>query len=108
MRAREFENQPAVYSTERQFTAFRACSNDGVLIKQPAQLGRRKISINDEPGFFTNQFRFALLAQQIAGAGSSTILPNDGVADWFTGLAIPEQGGFTLIGDPDGGDIAGC
>ena len=47
---------------------------------------------------------FAQARRRIGGAA---ILPDDGVVDRLAGVAIPEDGGFALVGDADGGDVAG-
>ena len=39
------------------------------------------------------------------GIVDARILPNDGVADGLAGAAIPEDGGFALVGDANGGEV---
>ena len=34
-------------------------------------------------------------------------MPNDGMVDGLAGLAVPEDRGFPLVGDADGGDFGG-
>ena len=42
------------------------------------------------------------------GVGDAGVLPDDGVADGLAGVAVPDHGGFALVGDADGGEIAGA
>jgi hypothetical protein len=47
--------------------------------------------------------RFKLLAESSCAA----ILPHDGVVDSLASDAVPDDGRFTLVRDPDSGHIAG-
>ena len=50
----------------------------------------------------------AFVAQFGADISRAAVLPDDGVVEGLAGFTVPHQGGFALIGDADGGDIAGC
>src|SRR5205823_7731149 len=39
--------------------------------------------------------------------GGAAILPRDGVMERVAGVALPDHGGFPLIGDPDSGNVCG-
>src|SRR5699024_12469816 len=43
-------------------------------------------------------------AYQLVGSG---VLPDDGVVDGSSGLLVPDDGGLTLVGDADRGDLFG-
>src|SRR2546423_1547843 len=45
--------------------------------------------------------------QLVAAGGGAAILPHDSVMYRLARLAVPHDGGFALIGDPDGGDVRG-
>ena len=47
-----------------------------------------------------------LAAQRIAKIRRAPVLPDDRVVDRLAGRAIPDHGGFALIGDADAGDVA--
>ena len=47
--------------------------------------------------------RFELLAE----SGGAAVLPDDGVIDGFAGGAVPDDGCLALVGDADGGHVAG-
>ena len=38
----------------------------------------------------------------------ASALPDDGVVDWLSGLAIPQEGGLSLVGDADGSNLLGA
>jgi hypothetical protein len=42
-----------------------------------------------------------LISQLLAKLSSATILPNDGIGEGLTCLAVPQYGRFTLVGDGD-------
>jgi hypothetical protein len=41
-----------------------------------------------------------------AEVGRAPILPDDGVVDRFTRAAVPDEGGFALVGDADSCEVA--
>jgi len=50
-------------------------------------------------------FRFRIVAIQFTAAvGGAAVLPHDGIEQRHAGASIPENGGFALIGDANGGD----
>ena len=46
------------------------------------------------------------LAQLVTAACRAPVLPDNGVGDGLAGLAVPEQGGFALVGDAYGRHLA--
>ena len=45
--------------------------------------------------------------EPVALPGGASILPNNGIVNRFTGLAIPQHRGLALVSDADGGDVGG-
>ncbi len=82
-----------------------ALAGAGDVVEQPAELGPREISIEHQPGLALNHVGVAGLAQRIAHRGGATVLPDDGVGDGPAGLALPQHGRFTLVGDADRGKV---
>lgn len=97
----------AIHGAECQFTTLglRACVAH--VIEQPLQLGAGEIRIYEQPGLRLNGLRPALRAQGCAQGLLAAILPDNGVVDGLPGLAIPQHGGFTLIGNANGTDVLG-
>ena len=51
------------------------------------------------------KFGMSLFGQLVADAIGTRVLPDNRVVDWYAGGAIPEQSGFTLVGDADSGNV---
>ena len=47
----------------------------------------------------------AVALQPIAEVRRAAVLPDDGVVDGTSGLAVPDDRGLALVGDADGGDV---
>ena len=76
-------------------------------IQQPLQLGAAEIGVRHQAGLFADHLRVAVLHQLFHIAGRTAALPHDGVIQPFARLPFPQQGGFPLVGDADGGDLLG-
>ena len=71
-------------------------------VQNPLQLGAGKISIHQQAGFLANGLCHAAFAQRYASRFGAPILPDDGFVDRLAGLAVPDHGGFALVGNADG------
>src|SRR5262249_43056191 len=76
-----------------------------VLIEDPGDLGGREIGIEQKPCCFLNANLMARFAQARANIGRPPVLPDNGAMNRNACLAVPDDGGFALIGDADGGDF---
>ena len=74
------------------------------MAEQPFQLGRREIGIGHQPGRLADRGRRALPDQCPATLRTAPVLPDDGVMDRPAGPAVPDDRGFPLVDDADGGD----
>jgi hypothetical protein len=74
-------------------------------IEQPFDLRARKVGVDDEAGALADQFR--MRRERLAHGSGAAVLPDDGIGDRLSGLAIPDHGGLALVGDADGanGDV---
>ena len=100
--ARQLPQKPAVHRAKGEFAMCGLCAGIGHMVQNPLQLGTRKISIHQQAGFLANGWCHAALAQGCAGGLGAAVLPDDGFVDGLASLAIPDHGGFTLVGDADG------
>ena len=100
--AGEVPDQPGVDGAEGQFAALGAIADSGDVVEDPLDLGGRKIGVKDEAGFGGDLFSGAALFQSAAQRSGAAVLPDDGGVDGFAGGAVPEDDGFTLVGDADG------
>src|SRR5947209_6897396 len=73
------------------------------VLQQPTNLRGREIRIEHEPGF-AEQPRFVGLPVLAKGRGPA-ILPDDGPSHQGMRAAIPNRAGFSLVRDPNGGEV---
>ena len=104
----EFPDQPSFYGTEEEISGFGLGAGAGDMIEDPGDFGGGEVGIEDEAGAFLDEGSVASGAEGIADWGGATVLPDDGIVDGFTGVTIPEDGGFALVGDADGGEVMGA
>jgi hypothetical protein len=103
----ELPHQPAVHRAKGQFAALGCLARAGHVVQHPLQLGAGEIGIDQQPGFGLDGVGMALLAQLCAGGLGAPVLPDDGVVHGLAGLAVPQNGGFALVGDAHGAHVAG-
>jgi hypothetical protein len=73
-------------------------------IQDPGNLGGRKIRVQQQAGLL-REFRPRAAAIEVpAPVGGAAVLPHDGVEQRHAVALVPENRGFALIGDADGGD----
>ena len=75
--ARQLPNDVGIDCAEQQLTLGRPLARTGVLVQNPFQLGRRKIGIKQQPGFFRD--RRLVPGRHHLGAvfGCAPVLPDD-------------------------------
>src|SRR5581483_6146140 len=103
----QLPNQPAVDRAEREFALLRTLSRAGDVVEQPSDFARRKVCVDEQSGLGLDGVGRAARLQRFAIVRSPTILPDDRVVDRLAGRAVPDDGRFALVGDPDGRDVAG-
>ena len=97
--ARQLPDNPAVNRTEKQFAFFRTFACASSIIKQPAQFGCRKISVQHQPRFAAEELRHAKFFQFVAIACRAAALPHNRFMYRASGFFIPQNRGFALIGN---------
>src|SRR5690606_36052641 len=63
------------------------------------------IGIDDQPRGFTDMVEHAVAFKLFADCRALAALPDDGVVDRSTAGLVPDDGGFALIGNTDGGHL---
>ena len=76
----------------------------GNFAQNPMQLAGGKIRIEQKAGAALNQRLLARIAQRGHVVRGAAILPDDGAVNGFAGFAIPDDDGFALVGDANGGE----
>ena len=106
--AGQVPEQPGVNGAEGQLAALGPLAGAGHMVQQPAQLAAGKIGIDHQPGLARDRVRQCPARfSSSQKLGRAAVLPDDGVVDGCAGLAVPDHRGFALVGDADGGDVAG-
>ena len=96
--AGEFPHQPRIDGAEGEFAAFGQFARARGVIEQPADFGAGKIGIEQQSGFFAKGGFMSLRPQPLAQRRGAAVLPDDGGGNGDTGAAIPQHGGFALVG----------
>ena len=104
--ASEVPDQPRVDGAKGELPGLCFRLGTGHVIQDPLELRGREIRIDHEPGLLANHLLHAARFQLVAGCGRAPILPDDGVVNGLSGLAIPNDGRLPLIRDADGRDVA--
>src|SRR5699024_9148605 len=103
----QFPDDPGVHGAEQDFTAFGAFAQAVNVVQEPAALGPGGIGGQRQTPHGTARNLAPVpteFAYQLVGPG---VLPDDGVVDGPSGLLVPDDGGLTLVGDADRGDLFG-
>ena len=77
----------------------------GDVIQQPFQFGGGKIGVEQQAGARGDHGGVARIGQCFAGVRRAPVLPDDGAVQGLARGAVPQQGGFALVGDTDGTDL---
>ena len=104
--AGQLPDQPGFDGAEEQIAGLCLFTGTGNVLQDPAQLGAGEVCVDDQTGLGAEGVGQALFLQAVAVLGSTAALPDDGVADGLAGGLVPDDGGFALVGDADGGDVS--
>src|SRR5439155_23334690 len=99
--AGELPEEPRVHGAKRELAALGADARAGDLVEQPADLGAREVSVEDEPGAVPHERLDPLGAQAVARRRRPSALPHDRAVDGRSRTTIPDDGRLALVGDPD-------
>jgi hypothetical protein len=77
------------------------------VVQEPLQLGAREVGVDAQAGFGLDGVGLAVGPQLGTGGFGATVLPDDGVVNRAAGLAVPDHGGFALVGDAHGVHVTG-
>src|ERR1022692_2124317 len=77
------------------------------MIENPGNLAAGEVGVDQQAGALLYEMFVTFVLELLAKAGGTAILPDDGVVDGLAGCAVPDDGGFALVGDADGGNVGG-
>ncbi|MNC06296.1 hypothetical protein D3C75_538030 [compost metagenome] len=98
-------HQPGVYGAEQQLAVHRLLAGPFHVVQDPLHLGAGEVGVQHQAGVFPHVLFQAAGFQFFTDGRGAAALPDDGVVDGFAGGFLPDNGGFTLVGDADGGDL---
>ena len=105
---RQLPQEPRIDGAEREPARIGAGAGVRHVIEQPPDLAGREIRVDEQPGPLLHQLAGALGFQPFTVVGGPPVLPHGRVADRLAGLAVPEDRRFALVGNADGGNVAGA
>ena len=103
--AGELPDQPGFHCAEEQLAVVRLFPGAGNVFQNPADLGAGEVGIDDQTGLAADGVHQSPGGEFVAVGGSPAALPDDGIVHRAAGELVPHDGGFSLIGDADGGDV---
>ena len=105
--AGEVPNQPSVHGAEEQIALFGLRPRAGNVVQNPLDFGAGEVGINEQTGFIPDISGHAVCGQLITNGCGAAALPDNGVVNGLSGVLIPNNGGFPLVGDADAGNVCG-
>ena len=78
------------------------------MIKYPFYFRAGKIGVYDKPGLFPYRIRPSLCFEFIADGSGTAALPHNRIVHGLSGILIPHDGGFALIGNSDCCNLIGA
>ena len=106
--AGEMPDQERVDVAEQHIARFGVFARAGNMVENPADLQTAEVSGEGQAGLGAEAVGAAgLVAREFGDVlGHARVLPHHGIGHRLAGLAVPHHGGFALVGDADGGEIA--
>src|SRR5207247_5514015 len=104
--AAEPPHQRRVDRSAEQLAAFGAGLRAGNLVEDPADLRRREVRVDDEPGALAHERLETARTELLADGRARPALPDDRRVDRAARRALPDDGRLALVRDADRGDVA--
>ena len=100
--AGEFPDQPAVHVAHQQLSP--VCCGAGTcdIVENPLDAASGEIRVDNQTGSFFHKRFLAGSLECVADILATHALPHDSVTDRFAGQTVPDNHGFTLIGQCQG------
>ncbi len=105
--ASQLPQQPCVDRAKCKAACFGELAGVRNVFENPGNFAAGEVSVDQQPSALLYQILVALSFELLAKRGGAAILPDNRVVDGLAGGAVPDNCGFALIGDADGGYLAG-
>ena len=100
-----FPYQPGVNGAEQQLAAGSAFTGAFNVVEDPFQFGTGEVGVNHQAGVVTDVLFHPVFLQLFTDVSSTAALPHNRVVNRLAGFFFPHDGGFTLVGNTDTGDL---
>src|SRR5262245_18149687 len=100
-------DQEGIDRAEEDLAPLGPLAQAGQRVEQVTNLGAGEVGVEHQTRFLAKGAFAALLLDPLADRGADAALPDDGIGQWLSRDALPEDGRFALVGDADGRDIGG-
>ena len=104
----ELPDQPGIHRAEQKIAPVRLLPGTGNVFQDPAHLGAGEVGVDHKASLLTDGIYQAFLHQLLTVSCCSAALPHDGVIHRSAGVFVPNDGGFSLVGNTDGSNIRCC
>lgn len=104
----EIPDKPTVHRAKQNLTARCPGLQTGAAVQNPTNFGAGEVWVNQQAGFAQNQIGCTVGMEFVTQPRCTTTLPDNGVADGLACGLFPDDGGFPLVCDTDGGDVCGA
>ena len=99
-------DQPGVDGTKQELAGPGRADDVGIAIQDPADLGAGEVGVDHQTRAFANGRLETPPGHRVALRRRLPALPDDGRVHRRAGGSVPDDGGLTLVGDPDRLQIA--
>src|SRR5271169_915753 len=103
--ARQAPKQETVDGAEGQFAALGAFARPRHIVQCPCKFSGREIWIEQQTRPRADELLGSLALEARALVGRASILPNNGIVNWYAARAVPYDRRFALIRDSESGDV---
>ena len=104
---RQVPDKPGIHGAEGQLARLGPRAHAVHIVEDPGQFRAAEIRVQQQAGAVGHDVFEAFGLEALAVIGGATVLPDDGVEHRLAGGAVPDQRGFALVGDADGGNLVG-
>ena len=101
----EVPDEPAIHGAKGQFPGLGLGACAGYAVQQPFEFGAGEVGVQHQAGAAFYAVAQATRPQFGAERLGAVVLPDYGLVDGLAGFAVPDQGGFALVGDAQGADV---
>ena len=103
--ASELPQQPGVHRAEQNLPPAGLFPGPLHMVEHPLDLGGGEVRVGNQASGGADVLLQAVGPQPVHQLRRAAALPDDGVVDGPPGGPVPQDGGLTLVGDADGGDL---